>query len=120
MPILHWLTREQDTRATSRTPFRLLGEERGLSSDGADTANMLIQSDNLEATKALLPFYAGRVKCVYIDPPYSTRSAFERYDDDLEHTRRLSMMWPRLEILRDPLIDNGSIWVSMDDMKDAI
>ena len=48
---------------------------------------MLIQGDNLEALKALLPFYADQVKCIYIDPPYNTRSAFEHYDDNLEHSK---------------------------------
>jgi adenine-specific DNA-methyltransferase len=76
---------------------------------------MLIQGDNLDALKALLPFYAGRVKCIYIDPPYNTRSAFEHYDDNLEHTQWLSMMWPRLELLRELLAEDGSIWVSIDD-----
>ena len=79
------------------------------------TRNMLIQGDNLEALKALLPFYAGQVKCIYIDPPYNTRSAFEHYDDNLEHTKWLAMMWPRLELLRDLLAEDGSIWVSIDD-----
>jgi adenine-specific DNA-methyltransferase len=76
---------------------------------------MLIQGDNLDALKALLPFYAGQVKCIYIDPPYNTKSAFEHYDDNLEHTKWLSMMWPRLEVLRDLLSEDGSIWVSIDD-----
>ena len=76
---------------------------------------MLIQGDNLDALKALLPFFAGRVKCVYIDPPYNTRSAFEHYDDNLEHTQWLTMMWPRLELLRELLTEDGSIWVSIDD-----
>ena len=76
---------------------------------------MLIQGDNLEALKALLPFYAGQVKCIYIDPPYNTRSAFEHYDDNLEHSKWLSTMWPRLELLRDLLAEDGSIWVSIDD-----
>lgn len=76
---------------------------------------MLIQGDNLEALKALLPFYAGRVKCIYIDPPYNTRSAFEHYDDNLEHSLWLAMMWPRLELLRELLSEDGSIWVSIDD-----
>ena len=70
---------------------------------------MLIQGYNLEALKALLPFYAGQVKCIYIDPPYNTRSAFEHYDDNLEHTQWLAMMWPRLELLRDLLAEDGSI-----------
>ena len=76
---------------------------------------MLVQGDNMEALKALLPFYAGRVKCVYIDPPYNTRSAFEHYDDSLEHSQWLAMMWPRLELLRELLTEDGSIWVSIDD-----
>ncbi|WP_244510722.1 site-specific DNA-methyltransferase [Microvirga guangxiensis] len=76
---------------------------------------MLIHGDNLDALKALLPFYAGRVKCIYIDPPYNTRSAFEHYDDNLEHSKWLAMMWPRLELLRDLLAEDGSIWVSIDD-----
>lgn len=52
---------------------------------------------------------------VYIDPPYNTRSAFEQYDDNLEHTQWLAMIWPRLELLRDLLAEDGSIWVSIDD-----
>ncbi|WP_375157760.1 site-specific DNA-methyltransferase [Bradyrhizobium sp. RDT46] len=76
---------------------------------------MLIQGDNLDALKALLPFYAGQVKCIYIDPPYNTRSAFEHYDDNLEHAQWLALMWPRLEILRELLAEDGSIWVSIDD-----
>jgi adenine-specific DNA-methyltransferase len=55
------------------------------------------------------------VKCIYIDPPYNTRSAFKHYDDSLEHTKWLAMMWPRLELLRDLLSEDGSIWVSIDD-----
>jgi adenine-specific DNA-methyltransferase len=76
---------------------------------------MLIQGDNLQALKALLPMYAGKVKCIYIDPPYNTRSAFEHYDDNLEHSVWLSMMYPRLELLRELLAEDGSIWVSIDD-----
>ena len=115
MPILHWLTREQDTRAAFRTPYRLLEEDRKLSVGAAESGNILIQGDNLEALKALLPFCSGRVKCIYIDPPYNTRSAFEHYDDNLEHTRWLSIIWPRLELLRELLAEDGSIWVSIDD-----
>ena len=115
MPTLHWLTREVDVGAAGRAPYRLLEEAPGLSAGAAEAANMLIQGDNLEALKALLPFYAGRVKCVYIDPPYNTRSAFAHYDDNLEHATWLSLMWPRLELLRDLLAEDGSIWVSIDD-----
>ncbi len=115
MPILNWLTRDEDIRAAQRAPYRLLEEVSELSAGDRDAGNMLIQGDNLEALKALLPFYAGRVKCIYIDPPYNTRSAFEHYDDNLEHTQWLSMMWPRLELLRDLLAEDGSIWVSIGD-----
>ncbi len=115
MPTLHWLTREEDVGAAGRAPYRLLEEAPGLSAGEAEAENMLIQGDNLEALKALLPFYAGRVKCVYIDPPYNTRSAFAHYDDNLEHATWLSMMLPRLELLRDLLAEDGSIWVSIDD-----
>jgi adenine-specific DNA-methyltransferase len=115
MPILHWLTRDEDTRTAQNVPYRLLQENSSHGYGDPDSTNMLIQGDNLEALKALLPFYAGRVKCIYIDPPYNTRSAFQHYDDNLEHTQWLTMMWPRLELLRDLLAEDGSIWVSIDD-----
>ena len=115
MPILNWLTRDEDIRTAQHVPYRLLEEVSDLSAGDGGAGNMLIQGDNLEALKALLPFYAGRVKCIYIDPPYNTRSAFEHYDDNLEHTQWLAMMWPRLELLRDLLAEDGSIWVSIDD-----
>ncbi len=115
MPILNWLTRDEDVSAATRVPYRLLEEVPELSAGDPACRNMLIQGDNLDALRALLPFYAGQVKCIYIDPPYNTRSAFEHYDDNLEHTQWLAMMWPRLEILRDLLAEDGSIWVSIDD-----
>jgi adenine-specific DNA-methyltransferase len=86
-----------------------------LSYGDADSENLLIQGDNLDALKALLPYYAGRVKCIAIGPPYNTRSAFEHYDDNLEHSTWLSLMCPRLELLRDLLAEDGSIWVHIDD-----
>jgi len=79
------------------------------------TDNLLVHGDNLEALKALLPFYAGRVKCIYIDPPYNTGSAFEHYDDNLEHSQWLCLMYPRLKLLREFLSEEGSIWISIDD-----
>ncbi len=115
MPILHWLTRDEDIHATRKVPYRLLEEVSDLSAGELDAGNMLIQGDNLDALKALLPFYAGRVKCIYIDPPYNTHSAFEHYDDNLEHTQWLTMMWPRLELLRELLAEDGSLWVNIDD-----
>ena len=115
MPTLNWLTRDADIHTAARVPYRLLEEAPDLSTGDPDADNMLIQGDNLEALKALLPFYAGQVKCIYIDPPYNTRSAFEHYDDNLEHSKWLAMIWPRLELLRDLLAEDGSIWVSIDD-----
>lgn len=115
MPILHWLTREADLKASAAVPYRLLEPVPDLSAGDPESPNMLIQGDNLDALKALLPFYAGKVKCVFIDPPYNTRSAFEHYDDNLEHTKWLSMMYPRLELLRGLLAEEGSIWVTIDD-----
>jgi len=113
MPTLHWLTREQDLKASGLAPYRLLNHVETYGDP--DTENMLIQGDNLDGLKALLPYYAGKVKCIYIDPPYNTRSAFEHYDDNMEHTQWLSMMYPRLELLRELLSEDGSIWVNLDD-----
>ena len=115
MPLLHWLTREEDIHSATFAPYRLLEEAPDLSHGDRNTGNMLIQGDNLDALKALLPYYAGKVKCVFIDPPYNTRSAFEHYDDNLEHSQWLAMMYPRLELLRKLLSEDGSIWVSIDD-----
>jgi adenine-specific DNA-methyltransferase len=115
MPLLHWLTREEDIHAATHTPYRLLEQVAAHSHGDADTGNMLIHGDNLDALKALLPYYAGKVKCIFIDPPYNTKSAFEHYDDNLEHTKWLGMMYPRLELLRQLLAEDGSIWVTIDD-----
>ena len=115
MPTLEWLTRDQDLTASSRVPYRLLEAVPDLSYGDPATENMIIQGDNLDALKALLPVYAGQVKCIFIDPPYNTRSAFEHYDDNLEHSQWLSLMYPRLELLRDLLREDGSIWVTIDD-----
>lgn len=115
MPTLHWLTRETDLKQSASAPYRLLDAVAELNAGDSNTENMLIQGDNLEALKALLPFYAGKVKCIYIDPPYNTKSAFEHYDDNLEHTQWLSMIYPRLELLRELLAEDGSIWISIDD-----
>ncbi len=77
--------------------------------------NILIQGDNLLALKALEQGYAGKVKCVFIDPPYNTGSAFEHYDDGIEHSLWLSLMRDRLELLRRLLSDDGSLWITIDD-----
>jgi len=115
MPILQWLDRDKHVKAAEAVPYRLLEADDAHSAGEIETSNMLVQGDNLDALKALLPYYAGRVKCIFIDPPYNTRSAFEHYDDNLEHSRWLAMMYPRIEILRELLEENGSIWVTIDD-----
>lgn len=115
MPTLQWLNDDEARRATQGVPYRLLEEDPALSYGDPQTQNILIQGDNLAALKSLLPYYAGQVKCIYIDPPYNTGSAFEHYDDNLEHSTWLTMMYPRLELLRDLLSEEGSIWISIDD-----
>ena len=76
--------------------------------------NMLIHGDNLLALKALEQDFAGQIKCIYIDPPYNTGNAFEHYDDGVEHSIWLSLMRERLEILKNLLSQDGSIWISID------
>ena len=144
MPTLDWLNRQSAFTTSARVPYRLLEQvsvhaanpvhpgpflavrpelvEGSPASTGSARTdrqnthdNLLIQGDNLEALKALLPFYRGQVKCIFIDPPYNTKSAFEHYDDNLEHAQWLSMMLPRLQLLRELLREDGSIWVTIDD-----
>lgn len=94
---------------------RILIEDPDKSYGDSHTENMLIHGDNLLALKALEQDYAGKVKCIYIDPPYNTGNAFEHYDDMLEHSQWLNLIQPRLEILRKLLCNDGSIWISIDD-----
>ena len=77
--------------------------------------NRLIFGDNLLALKALEQEFTGKVKCVFIDPPYNTGSAFKQYDDGVEHSIWLSLMRDRLELIRKLLSDNGSLWITIDD-----
>lgn len=84
-----------------------------------NTGNMLIHGDNLLALKALEQEYAGRVKCIYIDPPYNTGAAFELYDDNLEHSIWLNLMRARLVLLRMLLSEDGTIWIQIDDEEQA-
>jgi adenine-specific DNA-methyltransferase len=77
--------------------------------------NMLIHGDNLLALKALEQHFTGRIKCIFIDPPYNTGSAFTHYDDGLEHSLWLTMMRDRLVLLRRLLADDGSLWITIDD-----
>src|SRR3989337_4512120 len=82
MPTLNWLTRGEDIRAAGKAPYRLL-EAVPEHSAGSASENMLIHGDNLEALKALLPYYAGKVKCIYIDPPYNTGNEGWQYNDNV-------------------------------------
>lgn len=93
---------------------RILIENPEYSYGDPNSPNMLIHGDNLLALKALEQDYAGKVKCIYIDPPYNTGNAFEHYDDGVEHSLWLNLMKPRLDILRNLLSNDGSIWISID------
>ena len=119
MPVLHWINDADARRAASQVPFHLL-ERKALYGDPDEAEkNLLVHGDNLVALKALLPFYKGKVKCIYIDPPYNTGSAFDHYDDNLEHSQWLSVIFPRLLLLREFLSEDGSIWISIDDREEA-
>ena len=115
MPLLHWINDDAARRAAAEVPFHLLERKAVYGEAEQAKNNLIVHGDNLLALKALLPFYKGKVKCIYIDPPYNTGSAFEHYDDNLEHSQWLSLMMPRLQLLREFLKDDGSIWVSIDD-----
>lgn len=129
MTILTWHGKEDAVKKARKTPYRLLREvaEFSHSHQSANAnkltssikENLIIQGDNLEALKSLLPFYAGQVKCIYIDPPYNTGNAFEYYDDNLENSVWLSLMYPRLELLERFLCPNGFIAVQIDDKQYA-
>lgn len=94
---------------------RILIEDPSKSYGDPNSENMLIHGDNLIALQALQQDYAGKIKCIYIDPPYNTGSAFEHYDDNLEHSTWLNLMKSRLELLKRLLSSDGSIWVNLDD-----
>jgi len=115
---LTWIGKEERPRLEPR----ILLEEPALSYHAAKRVtpndlfdNRLIFGDNLLALKALEQDYAGKVKCIYIDPPYNTGAAFTHYDDGIEHSLWLSLMRDRLELLRRLLTPDGSIWMSVDD-----
>lgn len=114
---LTWIGKED----TIEVEPRLLIENPELSNTTKDsnTENMIIHGDNLLALKALETKYAGQVKCIYIDPPYNTGSAFEHYDDNLEHSIWLGLMRERLYLLRTLLSDDGFIACHIDDSEGA-
>jgi adenine-specific DNA-methyltransferase len=115
---LTWIGKDEVTKLEPR----ILIEDAELSyhaskrhSDTDLFANKLIFGDNLLALKALEQEYAGKVKCVFIDPPYNTGSAFEHYDDGIEHSLWLSLMRDRLELIKRLLSNEGSLWITIDD-----
>ena len=142
MPTLNWIGKEAVVKHHKEVPFRLLEPVPELSceqvgaGDTASSGNLIVQGDNLHALKALLPRYAGQVKCIYIDPPYNTGNEGWVYNDNVNspeirrwlgevvgkegetldrHDRWLSMMYPRLVLLKQFLRDDGAIFVSIDD-----
>ncbi|MES5953639.1 site-specific DNA-methyltransferase [Bacillus fungorum] len=114
---LTWLGKEKQRKIEPRL---LLKDEKNsnLKQDN-ETENMLIHGDNLLALKALERNYAGEIQCIYIDPPYNTGSAFEHYDDNLEHSIWLDLMSYRLKSLKRLLKETGSIWIQIDDDEQA-
>ena len=115
MPTLDWTGKQNAVELAKKIPYRLLDFDSALSCGEKNSGNLIVQGDNLDALKSLLPYYRQSVKCIYIDPPYNTGSAFEHYDDNLEHSTWLSMMYPRLELLQQFLSDDGFFCCEIDD-----
>jgi adenine-specific DNA-methyltransferase len=136
MPTLNWIGKEAVVNHHQQVPFRLLKDVPDLACGDPGSGNLIVQGDNLEALKALLPYYAGQVKCIYIDPPYNTGNEGWAYNDNVNsplirdwlgktvgkegetldrHDRWLCMMYPRLALLRQFLSEDGAIFISIDD-----
>lgn len=119
---LTWINKDQRLRLEPRVLIErkdLSVGPRQSSSSAEEAPNLLIHGDNLLSLKALEQQFAGKVKCIYIDPPYNTGSAFEHYDDGVEHSIWLSLMRERLELLRRLLHSDGIIFVQIDDREVA-
>src|SRR5216683_2325032 len=95
--------------------FARLVRVPALSYGSRESPNMLIQAENKKALEVLSRQYAGRVKCIYIDPPYNNQEQYNHYRDDLDHDSWLSSISERLELLAGFLSENGSLWISIDD-----
>lgn len=113
MPFLDWVNKAQAVSSAADVPYHLLQFESAHGDASAE--NLLIQGDNLKALKALLPFYRGQVKCIYADPPFNTEQAFPDYDDKLEHSQWLTMLYPALELQRELLAPDGTLFIHIDD-----
>jgi adenine-specific DNA-methyltransferase len=151
MPTLHWIGKEKVVNHHQDVPYRILehqysffdkeGERKGIETKaGGESGNKIIHGDNLEALKALLPEYEGKIKCIYIDPPYNTGNEGWVYNDNVNdpkmkkwlysvvgregedlsrHDKWLCMMYPRLKLLHKLLADDGIIFISIDDNEQA-
>ncbi len=114
---LTWIGKEERPRLEPR----ILLEDEEFSHRSAKVTgagifeNRLIHGDNLLALKALEQEFTGKIKCVFIDPPYNTGNAFEHYDDGLEHSLWLSLIRDRLELLHRLLAEDGALWITIDD-----
>lgn len=136
MPTLDWIGKKAVVNHHRQVPFHLLKKREDLSCGDPDSGNLLVQADNLLALKALLPYYAGQVKCIYIDPPYNTGNEGWVYNDNVNspemkawlgktvgkeaedltrHDKWLCMIYPRLQLLREFLREDGAIFISIDD-----
>lgn len=136
MPTLDWIGKSAVIDHHRKVPYHLLRCDQKLSAGDADAGNLLVQGDNLLALKALLPYYAGKVKCIYIDPPYNTGDEGWVYNDNVNspeirqwlrqvvgkegedlsrHDKWLCMMYPRLALLKEFLAKDGVIFVSIDE-----
>lgn len=136
MPELNWIGKSAVVKHHKEVPFRLLEADAALSCGDPDSGNLIVEGDNLHALKALLPRYAGKVKCIYIDPPYNTGNEGWVYNDNVKspeilkwlgetvgkeaedltrHDKWLCMMYPRLVLLKQFLAEDGAIFVSIDD-----
>lgn len=112
---LTWVNKDEELNIEPR----ILIEDKSKSYGLPTTGNMLIHGDNLIALKALERDFAGKIKCVYIDPPFNTGAAFEHYDDNVEHSIWLNLMSKRLTMIRNLLTEDGAIFVNLDDSESA-
>jgi adenine-specific DNA-methyltransferase len=140
MPTLDWIGKKAVVNHHREVPYRLLHCDKGHSAGDVDAGNLLVQGDNLLALKALLPYYAGKVKCIYIDPPYNTgnenwvyndavnspeilqwlgRTVGKEAEDLSRHDKWLCMMYPRLALLKEFLSKDGVLMMSIDDNEGA-
>jgi len=134
MPVLNWIGKDKIVNHDKEVPFRLMKKVKKFSLGKSE--NLIVEGDNLEALKALMPFYYGKVKCIYIDPPYNTGKEKWAYNDNVNssrikewigkivgsegedltrHDKWLCMMYPRLKLLHDLLSNDGVIFISIDD-----